>query len=89
MGTLTPVNPNASADTPLPQTRGRRLSDQVLAVFNQACDTRDLLVAEHLFHLLELMAAAGRTFGTPDRRLNLQHLVDAHERLVALRSLSC
>ena len=66
----------------------RRLADKVLIVFHHACDATHLEAAEHLFRLLELMAVAPPKPGTPNRRINLHHLVDAHERLVALRAAS-
>ena len=63
----------------------RRLADKILIVFHHACDAMDQEAAEHLFRLLELMVLARPKPGTPDRRINLHHLVDAHERLVALQ----
>lgn len=64
---------------------GRRLCDKVLIVFHHACDAEDLDVAERLFRLLEHMAVTPPLPGQPERRLNLHHLVDAHERLLGLR----
>ena len=68
---------------PLPR---RRLSDKVLIVFHHACDAEDLEAADHLLRLLEIMVTTRPKPGTPERRINLQTLVDAHERLLALRA---
>ena len=63
----------------------RRLSDKVLVVFYHACDSGDIEAAEHLFRLLEVMAMRHPQGVGLDRRLNLDALVNAHERLLALR----
>ena len=64
----------------------RRLSDKVLIVFHHACDAEDLETATQLLRLLETMVTASPKPGSFDRRVNLQSLVDAHERLLAVRA---
>lgn len=90
MANVTDLHANAMARFRLSHDRvpdhDRRLSDKVLIVFHHACDAYDLEAAEHLLRLLEIMVTAGPKPGTPDRRINLQTLVDAHERLLALRA---
>jgi hypothetical protein len=63
----------------------RRLSDHIRTAFHQACDQRDLEVAERLLSVLE-MAVCPRLLseGTPDRR-DQDSLVAAYERLWQLR----
>jgi hypothetical protein len=63
----------------------RRLSDKILIAFHQACDQRDLEVAERLLAVLE-MAVAPRLLepDATDRR-GKESLVAAHERLWGLR----
>jgi hypothetical protein len=65
--------------------RSRRLSDHILTAFHQACDQRDLEVAERLLAVLEL-AVSPRLLpeGVPDRRVQ-DNLVAAYERLWGLR----
>jgi hypothetical protein len=63
----------------------RRLSDKILIAFHQACDQRDLEVAERLLAVAEL-AVSSRLLpqGAPDRR-SVESLVAAYERLWQLR----
>jgi len=64
----------------------RRLSDKILDAFNQACDRRELEVAELLVKALEatLTRAGGR--GHVDKRRELGPVVEAYARLQRLRS---
>jgi hypothetical protein len=63
----------------------RRLSDKILIAFHQACDQRDLEVAEVLLRMLEVVTSPGRgQAGTPDGR-GAESLVAASERLDRLR----
>ncbi len=64
----------------------RRLSDKVLIVFHHACDRDDLEAAEHLLNLLELLTMRGPRPETGNRRLNVDGLVSAHERLWRLKN---
>lgn len=70
--------------TDLSGGRGRRLSDKLLAAFHQACDQRDLEVAEALTPILEQVLARRPPTGR-DRRKNVESLVAAYERLWLLR----
>jgi hypothetical protein len=63
----------------------RRLSDWVLITFHFACDQGDLEVADRLIATLDHMLHRAPLEGRPDRRINTQGLVAAHERLWALR----
>ncbi len=63
----------------------RRLSDKILIGFHQACDQRDLEVAEQLLQVLEMMLARRPTSPDGGRRRNMESLVAAHERLWHLR----
>ena len=63
----------------------RRLPDHILAAFHQACDQRDLEVAEQLLAVLAMVVAGRRDRPTsPDRR-GKESLVAAYERLWDLR----
>lgn len=74
------------ADTTVKAPRQRRhLSDHILIAFHQACDERDLEVAERLLAMLAMVIAGRRHQPTaPDRR-DKESLVAAYERLWALR----
>jgi hypothetical protein len=69
-------------DTPKPQ---RRLSDKILAAFDQACERRELEVAELLIRALD------RTLtdtGTADKRDETDPVTEAYARLARLRGES-
>jgi hypothetical protein len=72
-----------------PDTRARRytrrLSDKILIAFHQACDQRDLEVAERLLQVLEMMLARRPLTPAGNKRRNMDALVMAHERLWHLR----
>jgi hypothetical protein len=78
--------PAIEADTTVKAPRQRRhLSDHILIAFHQACDERDLEVAERLLAMLAMVIAGRRHQPTaPDRR-DKESLVAAYERLWALR----
>ena len=63
----------------------RRLSDKILAAFNQACDQGKLEVAEHLLRALELALTKVGQPGAADKRDQLGPVALAHERLRELR----
>ena len=65
--------------------RRRRLSDVILAAAHLACDQGELEIAEHLLAIVEFMLRRGPPEGRPERRLEAQPLVAAHERLWTLR----
>ncbi len=62
----------------------RRLTDKILIAFHQACDQSDLVVAEQLLKVLEMMVNR-RPLTLQGRRRNMENLVAAHERLWHLR----
>ncbi|MCX7684300.1 MAG: hypothetical protein N2Z67_03390 [Acetobacteraceae bacterium] len=63
----------------------RRLSDKILIAFHQACDQRELEVAEQLLRILDEMLTRRPTTPDVNRRRNIESLVAAHERLWLLR----
>lgn len=63
----------------------RRLSDKILAAFNQACDQGRIEVAEHLLRALELALTRHGGKGRPENRTELGPVVEAYGRLEALR----
>jgi len=63
----------------------RRLSDKILAAFEQACDRRELDVAELLVKALEITLTRVGGHGQVDKRQNTEPLVEAFARLQRLR----
>ncbi|MCS6932533.1 MAG: hypothetical protein NZM27_10015 [Acetobacteraceae bacterium] len=63
----------------------RRLSDKILIAFHQACDQRELEVAEQLLRILDEMLTRRPTTPDVNRRRHIESLVAAHERLWLLR----
>jgi hypothetical protein len=68
------------------ETRGaprhsRRLSDKILIAFHHACDQGDLVVAEQLLGVLEMMLRRRPTAPDGARRRNAESMVAAYERL--------
>jgi hypothetical protein len=63
----------------------RRLSDKIIAAFNQACDQRQADVAELLVRALELALTRQGGKGVQDKRANLGPVVEAYARLDQLR----
>lgn len=63
----------------------RRLSDKLLAAFDQACEQRQIDVAEILVHALELVLTKEVSAGFADRRLHMEPAVEAFGRLKALK----
>ena len=66
-------------------TELRRLSDKILAAFNQACEQRQVEVAEHLLRALELSLTRYGGRNAADKRDHLGPVVEAFGRLEALR----
>jgi hypothetical protein len=65
---------------------GRRLSDKILAAFNQACEQGELETAQRLLGALEiLLAGEAARCGEVERRRDAEGLVAAYERLWYLR----
>lgn len=63
----------------------RRLSDKILAAFNQACDQNQVDTAEHLLRALELSLTRYGGQNASDKRSQLGPVVEAFGRLEALR----
>jgi hypothetical protein len=63
----------------------RRLSDKILAAFDQACERQELDVAELLVRALELTLTRTGGKGNVDQRTVLGPVIEAYERLKALR----
>lgn len=68
----------------MPQPQ-RRLSDKILSAFNQACDRRELDVAELLLQALELTLTRVGGKGNLDQRQEMGPVVEAYARLKTLR----
>jgi hypothetical protein len=66
---------------------GRRLSDKLLAAFDQACERRELDVAELLIKALELTLTRAGGKGNIDKRQELGPVVEAYARLGRLREV--
>ncbi len=75
--------PSSAANFVPRQTR--RLTDKILLAFHQACDQRDLEVAEELLRVLEMMVSRREVTPGQNRRKSIESLVAAHERLWYLR----
>jgi hypothetical protein len=63
----------------------RRLSDKILAAFNQACEQKQVETAEHLLRALELSLTRYGGQGKSDSRSQLGPVVEAFGRLETLR----
>ena len=74
-----------SRDAPGIPRHTRRLPDKVLVAFHHACDTTDLVVADQLLRVLEVMVTRRPATGDGNRRRSMESLVAAHERLWHLR----
>jgi hypothetical protein len=68
------------------ETPARRLSDKILAAFNQACEQRDLDVADLLVQALDLTLTREAQAGLLDKRRELGPVVEAYARLKSLRA---
>jgi hypothetical protein len=64
----------------------RRLSDKILAAFDQACDRHELEVAELLLKALEVTLTQVGGHGQVDKRQNTDALTEAFVRLQQLRA---
>jgi hypothetical protein len=64
----------------------RRLSDKILAAFDQACDRHELDVAELLLKALEVTLTRVGGHGQVDKRQNTDALTEAFLRLQQLRA---
>lgn len=69
------------------ETPQRRLSDKILAAFNQACDHGEIEVAELLVRALELTLTKVGGKHSADRRDELGPVLEAYARLKQRRRL--
>jgi hypothetical protein len=65
--------------------RRRWLSDLIIIAFHSACDQEELEAAQRLLTIAEFMLRRGPPEGRPERRVQANPLVAAHERLWVLR----
>jgi hypothetical protein len=63
----------------------RRLSDKILAAFNQACEQKQVDTAEHLLRALELSLTRYGGQNASDKRSDLGPVVEAFGKLETLR----
>lgn len=63
----------------------RRLSDKVLAAFDQACDQGEIEIAEALMRALETILTRQGGEAVEDHRQNLGPVAEAFARLSALK----
>ncbi len=68
-----------------PIKSARRLSDQILHAFHQACDQHDYEIAEQLLNVQEGLLSRLTVLRSGDRRKGVEGLVAAHERLWEIR----
>jgi hypothetical protein len=64
----------------------RRLSDKVLAAFNQACDQGYIDIAEMLLRTLELALTREGGANSDDKRTELGAVIEAYSRLLTLKN---
>ena len=83
--TLTSARLDRVADQDAKRPRRRRLSDHVMVATHFACDQGDLEVARRLLTIAELILRRPPPDGRPERRIQADPLVAAHERLWSLR----
>ncbi len=63
----------------------RRISDKVLAAFNQACDVPDIEVAEMLLRTLELILTRQGGADSAEKRNDMTAILEAYGRLLGLK----
>jgi hypothetical protein len=64
----------------------RRLSDKVLAAFDQACDMGDAEIAEMLLRALELILTKQGGADSDDKRSDLGAVMEAYGRLLTIKN---
>jgi hypothetical protein len=69
------------ADAPM-----RRMSDKVLAAFNQACDEGDADIAEMLLRALELILTREGGANSADKRGEMGAVIEAYSRLLSVKN---
>lgn len=68
------------------QAHTRRLSDKIIAAFEQACERGDAHVAEHLLHALEAELTGHGGPNKPENRYDLAPLATAYAAMEKLRA---
>ncbi len=66
--------------------KGRRISDKIIDAFDMACEQNDAEVAEGLYRVLEIVLTRYGGAGKTDKRLNMDFIQDASERLEKIRA---
>ncbi len=84
-GILLPCGPGAAKLDAMADAQDRRLSDKILSAFDQACQRRELDVAELLVKALEMTLTRAGGKGNVDKRQEMGPLVEAYEKLRRLR----
>ena len=69
----------------MPERRCRRLSDHIMASFNEACGLNDVEVAAELLKMAETVVSRGDRYNDGRYEDEVMALVAAHERLRGLR----
>jgi hypothetical protein len=92
--TVTVLQPNGGRIAAMERTGmamtqfSRRLSDKILAAFDQACEQGQIGVAEHLVRALELALTREGGPNRVDKREYMEPVLAAYERLRTLQSPS-
>lgn len=73
--------------SPIMNTPQRRLSDKILAAFDQASERGELDVAEMLLRALELTLTRTGGKGSVDQRIEMGPVLETYARLKQMRSL--
>jgi hypothetical protein len=82
---LVPSGSGTAKIQPMTPTPDRRLSDKILSAFEQACQRRELDVAELLVKALELTLTRTGGKGNVDKRQELGPVIEAYATLQRLR----
>ena len=64
---------------------GRRLSDKIIDAFDMACAQNEAEVAAGLYRVLEIVLTRYGGAGMTDKRVNMDFIHDAGERLEKLQ----
>ena len=83
-----PAPPVAASDAPAateaPSRPARRVSDKITMAFEQACELKDVVLAEKLLESLELVLLRGPS-PVEERALRLEVIIAGRNRLAARR----
>ncbi len=64
--------------------QGRRLSDKIIDAFDMACEQNEAEVAQGLYRVLEIVLTRYGGAGKNDKRLDMEFIGEASERLEKL-----